>query len=147
VTIPSAIAPPPNSQLLLIAHARGFQIYVRGPEGWVLKAPQARLYDQQGTAIGEHFAGPTWQHHDGSQIVGKVAAKVDSPATGDAIPWLLLDVIAREGDGIFSRVTSIQRINTVGGLPPGSAFSEGNDGAEHKIAYAADYYFYSSPRG
>ena len=170
MTIPSAIAPPQNAQLLLIAHARGFQIYVCRPEGWVLKAPEAVLYDQQGSAIGKHFGGPTWQHNDGSQIAGKLAAKVESPDPA-AIPWLLLDVTAHqpgspdraafagpirsaffaegmgeragvEGDGIFSRVTSIQRINTVGGLPPASACSESNRDAEHKSPYSADYYFY-----
>jgi len=145
VTIPSAIAAPPGSELLLIAHARGFQIYVCRPEGWVLKAPEAVLYDQQGNAIGKHFAGPTWQHEDGSQIAGKLAAKVDSPDPA-AIPWVLLDVTAHEGDGILSRVTSIQRINTVAGLPPASVCAEPKDGAGFKSTYAADYYFYSSPR-
>jgi len=143
VPIPSAIAAPPNSELLFIAHARGFQIYVCRPEGWVLKAPEALLYDQQGNAIGKHFAGPTWQHNDGSQIAGKLAAKVDSPDPV-AIPWLLLDVTAHEGDGILSRVTSIQRINTVGGLPPASVCTDANRDAEHKSAYAADYYFYAT---
>jgi uncharacterized protein DUF3455 len=141
VLIPSAIAAPPNSELLLMAHARGFQIYVCRAEGWVLKAPEALLYDQQGTAIGKHFAGPAWQHNDGSRITGKLAAKVDSPDPA-AIPWLLLDVTAHEGHGIFSRVTSIQRINTAGGLPPASVCAESNRDAEHQSPYSADYYFY-----
>jgi Protein of unknown function (DUF3455) len=140
--IPVSISAPPNSQLVFIAHARGFQIYLCRPEGWVLKAPEALLYDQQGNVIGKHFAGPTWRHHDGSQIGGKLAAKADSPDSR-AIPWLLLDVTSRSGDGVFSRVTSIQRINTVGGLPPASACADSSRETEHKSSYSADYYFYA----
>ena len=35
-----------------------------------------------------HFAGPTWQHQDGSSVVGQLV----KPVTVDAksIPWLLL---------------------------------------------------------
>lgn len=132
---------PPNSKLLFIAHARGVQIYVCSPEGWVLKAPEALLYDQQGNVIGRHFAGPTWQHNDGSQITAKLAAKTDAPDPS-AIPWLLLNVTGHSGDGIFSRITSIQRINTVGGLPPASPCAESNCAAEYKSPYSADYCFY-----
>jgi len=142
VTIPGAIAAPPNSQLLLVARARGVQIYVCGPEGWVLKAPDALLYDEQGSAIGKHFAGPTWQHDDGSRIVGKLAAKLDSPDPA-AIPWLLLNITVHQGDGVFSRITAVQRINTVGGLPPKSVCSEANRDAEHNSPSSADYYFYA----
>jgi hypothetical protein len=108
----------------------------------VLKAPEALLYDQQGTLIGRHFAGPAWQHNDGSQITAKLAAKVDAPVP-TAIPWLLLDVTAYEGNGIFSRITSIQRINTMGGLPPTDACADSNRQAEFKSPYSADYCFYA----
>lgn len=142
MTIPASIAAPPNSTLVITLHARGFQIYLCRPEGWVLKAPEALLYDQQGTAIGKHFAGPTWQHNDGSHISAKLAAKVDAPDP-TAIPWLLLDVTSHSGDGILSRITSIQRINTAGGLPPASPCADSNREAEHKSPYSADYYFYA----
>lgn len=141
-TIPTPIQPPPGSDLALIAHARGFQIYICRPEGWVLKAPEALLYDQRGNGIGTHFGGPTWQHCDGSEIVGKMSAKVDAP-NPTAIPWLLLNVISHSGRGLFSRITSIQRINTVGGLPPSSACADSNREAEFKSPYSADYYFYA----
>ena len=144
-TLPAPIAVPRDSELLFTAHARGVQIYVCRPEGWVLKAPEALLYDQQGTAIGKHFAGPTWQHNDGSQITGKLAAKVDAPDP-TAIPWLLVNVSSYSGQGIFSRVASIQRINTAGGLPPASPCDESSLGTEHKSAYSADYCFYAAPR-
>src|SRR5205807_7615836 len=90
----------PGSELIFIAHARGFQIYVCRPEGWGLKAPEALLYDQQGNVIGKHFAGPTRQHNDGSQITGKMAAKVEAPDV-TSIPWLLLSVTGHSGEGNF----------------------------------------------
>jgi hypothetical protein len=143
VTVPAAIVAPSNAELLFTLHARGFQVYICRPEGWVLKAPEALLYDQQGKGIGTHFGGPTWQHCDGSEIVGKMSAKVDAPDAA-AIPWLLLNVTSHSGEGIFSRVTFIQRIHTIGGLPLASFCSDSNHQAEFKSPYSADYYFYAS---
>lgn len=107
-----------------------------------LKAPEAFLYDDQGNVLGKHFGGPTWKHTDGSEICAKLAAKVDAPDAG-AIPWLLLTVTDHSGNGAFSRVTSIQRIHTVGGLAPSSGCSGENLEKESKSSYTADYYFYA----
>lgn len=130
-----------------MARATGFQIYVcrkddSGKAAWVLKAPQAQLFDEQGNVIGKHFGGPTWQHNDGSQIVGKMAAKVDAPTPGP-IPWLLVNITDHSGNGAFSNITAIQRVNTVGGMPPGSGCSDASLETELKSRYSADYYFYA----
>ena len=52
----------------------------------------------------------------------------------------MLKQIRTEGSGIFSKVTFIQRVNTVGGLAPSTpgAF----DGEIKESAYTAEYYFY-----
>jgi hypothetical protein len=42
--------------------------------------------------------------------------------------------------GIFSRVTHIQRVNTVGGLAPATPGSQ--IGAEARIPYTTESYFY-----
>ena len=110
---------------ILMARATGFQIYVcrpgaDGKPAWTLKAPDAELFDEQGKSIGKHFGGPTWQLNDGSQITGKMAAKADAPDP-KAIPWLLVTVTGHSGSGKLSGVTSIQRVNTVGGLAPAAA--------------------------
>lgn len=120
--VPELIKPPAGEELVLVAHAKGFQIYAcragdAGDPTWVLKAPEAFLYDDQGNVLGKHFGGPTWKHTDGSEICAKLAAKVDAPDAG-AIPWLLLTVTDHSGNGAFSRVTSIQRIHTVAALLP-----------------------------
>ena len=131
-----------------MARATGFQIYVcwasaDGKPSWTLKAPEAELFDEQGKSIGRHFGGPTWQLHDGSQITGKMAAKVDSPDP-KAIPWLLLAVTGHSGSGKLSGVTSIQRVNTVAGLAPAAAECTSQNGeVEFKSSYSADYYFYA----
>ena len=148
--VADSIKPPDGEELVLVAHASGFQIYVcrsdgNGQPAWVLKAPDAQLFDQHGKVIGKHFAGPTWQHNDGSEITGKMAAKVDAPDAG-AIPWLLLNVTGHSGSGALSRVTTIQRIHTVGGLAPASGCADPNRDVEFKSSYTADYYFYV-PRG
>jgi hypothetical protein len=92
VVIPDALRAPAGETLLRTLSADGVQIYecrarADGAD-WVFVAPEARLYDAQGTWIGKHYAGPTWEAADGSKVVGAVKAKVDSPDAG-AIPWLL----------------------------------------------------------
>jgi hypothetical protein len=151
-TVPDLIQAPAGEKLVLIAHATGFQIYVCRPDAegnpaWTLKAPEAQLFDEgnpdeRGNYIGKHFGGPTWQHKDGSEITGRMVAKVDAPEPR-AIPWLLINVTDHSGSGVLSGVTTIQRINTTAGLPPGTSCSESSIGAEFKSSYTADYYFYA----
>jgi hypothetical protein len=83
-TVPDSIQAPAGEELVLMARATGFQIYVCRPDAdgkpeWTLKAPEAELFDEQGKSIGKHFGGPTWQLNDGSQITCKLAAKADAP--------------------------------------------------------------------
>ncbi|HEY4676156.1 MAG TPA: DUF3455 domain-containing protein [Candidatus Angelobacter sp.] len=152
-TVPDSFQAPAGEELILMARATGFQIYVCRPDAngkpaWTLKAPEAELFDEQGKSIGKHFGGPTWQLNDGSQITGKMAAKVDAP-DATAIPWLLLTVTGHSGNGKLSGVTSIQRVNTVGGLAPerlapaAQECTSQSGEVEFKSSYSADYYFYA----
>lgn len=146
--VPAPIQSPEGEELVLVASATGFQIYVCRPDaegklGWVLKAPEAVLYDEQGKAIGKHFGGPTWVHHDGSEVTGRMVAKVDAPDPR-AIPWLLLTATGHSGSGVLSRVSSIQRVNTFAGLAPAAEeCSASSREVEFKCSYSADYYFYA----
>ncbi len=146
--VPDKIKAPAGEAVVLQAHATGSQIYVcqPGTDGklaWVLKAPEAELHDKEGATIGRHFAGPTWKGNDGSEVTGKMAAKVDSP-DADSIPWLLVTATGHSGEGVLSRVTTIQRINTKGGLPPPAAdCNASKQNLEVKSSYTADYYFYA----
>lgn len=148
--VPDELAAPTGEKIVLLAHAKGAQVYVCKEEAgqkfaWTLKGPEAELFDAQGKKIGVHFAGPTWKHLDGSEVMGKVVAKHDAPKS-DAIAWLLLTAITHGPDaGILSHVTSIQRIHTEAGLPPAAeTCTAGSKDAESRSAYSADYYFYSA---
>ena len=145
--VPDKIKAPAGEEIVLQVHASGSQIYVCQPAtdgklAWTLKAPEAELHDQQGAIIGRHYAGPTWRDNDGSEVTGKAVARVDSP-DADSIPWLLVTVTGHSGDGVLSRVTSIQRIHTKGGVPPpASDCNPSKQNLEVKSSYSADYYFY-----
>jgi hypothetical protein len=146
--VPKSLEPPAGVEVILTAHAKGVQIYAcqAGADlklAWVLKGPEAELSDASGKTIAHHSAGPTWKHADGSEVTGKVEAKENAPKT-DAIPWLLLSAAGHKGEGAFSRVASIQRIHTEGGLPPAAnTCNESAKGKEARSAYEADYYFYA----
>jgi hypothetical protein len=145
--VPDEIQAPAAEQLVLRAHASGAQIYIcqPGPNGkpaWSLRAPEAELTDQNGKAIGRHYAGPTWKHNDGSEVTAKAAARVDAPNLS-AIPWVLLTATGHSGNGVLSRVTTIQRINTIGGQPPAGGCDETCLGKEFQSSYSAEYYFYA----
>jgi Protein of unknown function (DUF3455) len=146
--LPTNLRAPEGEELILLARASGSQIYVCqvGTDqklSWAFKAPEAELHDAQGTLIGSHFAGPTWKHNDGSQVTGAVTARQDAPDS-KSIPWLLLHATGHSGNGILSRVTTIQRVHTNGGQPPNAAeCGETARGKEVKSPYTADYYFYA----
>jgi len=146
-SVPESIRLPGNLQPVLKGHASGNQIYVCKATGdnsqfaWVLSAPEATLVDDSGQQVAKHFAGPTWQSTDGSQVKGKMVAQtVPDP---NSIPWLLLSVVDHSGSGIMSDVVSIQRINTKGGKAPATGCDFQHQGENTRVSYAADYYFYS----
>jgi Protein of unknown function (DUF3455) len=60
--VPDKIKVPAGEEIVLLTHATGSQIYLcqAGTDGklaWTLKAPEAELHDQQGTAIGRQLCG------------------------------------------------------------------------------------------
>jgi hypothetical protein len=57
-------------------------------------------------------------------------------------PWLLLTAKSTTGAGDFSRVQSIQRVHTTGGIAPLQPCSSRNVQQTVRVPYAATYYFY-----
>jgi hypothetical protein len=145
---PQAIQPPAGSVLKLQMQAQGEQIYqclaTAGRFQWQLKAPDAVLYDAQHRQAGRHYAGPTWEHQDGSRITGKLLHKLDV-APEKALPWLLLEAVKQPGAGTFAGVQYINRIDTQGGLQPVTPCDGNHIGSEKRIPYRASYYFYTAP--
>jgi hypothetical protein len=140
VPVPDNLKPGANESLALIVPAKGVQIYECRAGNWVFVAPDAELFDRAGKRIGSHYAGPHWEAADGSKIIGAVKQRADAPGAGN-IPWLLLGAKSVGSDGAFSKVTSIQRVATVGGIAPAAACNE--TGARARVPYTADYYLFS----
>ncbi len=142
--LPEILRPPPTQTFLFQAHGTGVQVYTcKG--AWTLKAPDAELIGADGQALGHHFAGPTWESKDGSRVVGKAVANVASPDSS-SIPWLLVTALQHEGAGKMSDVVTIQRLNTKGGKAPADGCDAARAGAESRVPYEADYYFYGEKK-
>jgi hypothetical protein len=149
---PDSLKVPDDQVLTLSARGTGVQIYqcqaaASNPAqfAWTLKAPEAQLRYEAGKPLGRHYAGPTWEANDGSKVVGEVVAH-DDGADPAAIPLLLLRAKQTSGTGVFSGVRSIQRLHTVGGKAPSTGCDQTYAGTESRVAYTADYYFYSARR-
>jgi Protein of unknown function (DUF3455) len=138
--LPDAIAAA-GETIVLTVHAEGAQVYeckagADGKLGWVFREPIATLL-ADGKTVGRHYAGPNWEHSDGSAVVGKVAGNAPG-ATANDIPWLKLDVVSRRGSGVLASVTTVQRINTQGGKLEGVCDKAGTF---RSAPYSADYVF------
>jgi hypothetical protein len=137
-TANESIDVPPHSRLLLRAVGRGDQVYGCVNGRWALKAPDAKLLNQEGSVIGRHFAGPTWQLNDGSWVKGRAVAKQVAP-DATAVPWLLLESVG--GTGRLGAVRFIQRTETHGGnAPNGSCTAQ----ASRRVPYTATYSFFEA---
>src|ERR1700722_12100751 len=121
---PGPLRVPADQALIKQLHATGVQIYECQPAKndpsqfeWAFKAPEASLATKGGRVVGKHYAGPSWESNDGSKVVGEVIGSRPSP-TPNSIAWLLWKAKAPAGDGLFTHVQFIQRLNTVGGGVP-----------------------------
>ena len=131
----------PGETVVATFHAEGAQVYeckagADGKLAWAFREPIATLL-LDGKTVGRHYAGPNWEHTDGSAVVGKVVANAPGKTAGD-IAWLKLEVTARRGNGTLSGVTTVQRINTRGGVHAGVCDKAG---AFHSAPYATEYVF------
>jgi Protein of unknown function (DUF3455) len=87
-----------------------------GKVGWIFVAPEAELFDNQGTKVGKHYGGPTWEGNDGSKTVGSVKQRADAANPNDIL-WLLLAAKSTGAAGKMAAVTSIQRLPQDATLP------------------------------
>jgi hypothetical protein len=138
--VPAAIAAP-GETIVLTVHAEGAQVYeckagADGKLAFAFREPIATLI-VDGKTVGRHYAGPNWEHSDGSAVTAKAAGNAPG-ATSDDIPWLKLEVTANRGSGALSNVTTVQRINTKGGKLEGPCEKAGTF---KSAPYAADYVF------
>jgi hypothetical protein len=138
--MPAAVAAPDASPVGTL-HAEGAQVYQckladDGKLAWAFREPIATLM-LDGKTVGRHYAGPNWEHADGSVVYAKAAGSAPG-ATADDVPWLKLEVVSHRGSGTFATVDIIQRINTSGGVLRGTCEQAG---VLRAVPYSADYVF------
>src|SRR5262249_45935763 len=122
---PANITVADGNNLVHFYHAEGFQVYqctadATGATSWTFRAPRADLFDANGALVIKHFGGIEanlppgvyWQSVlDGSRVHGGNAVTAPNPGN---IPLVRLEALDTAGTGILSRVSFIQRLNTVG---------------------------------
>src|SRR3954468_22280532 len=134
--VPDAIKVPAGNRALASYPAEGVQIYGCTNGAWALIQPAAVL-SRHGKPVALHSKGPVWTSIVDGSTVGATAA-ASSPRK-DAIPEVLLKANLNTGDGIFGKVTYIQRLHTRGGVAPAGTCT---DGAQTAVRYSADYAFW-----
>ncbi|MGB8552071.1 MAG: DUF3455 domain-containing protein [Pseudolabrys sp.] len=144
IEVPTALNPNKLS-IIRVVSAVGVQVYActrnpAGVTGWMLKGPDAQLFDSQNKPIGKHYAGPTWEGLDGGKVVGEMKTSLPAPVD-KAVPWLMLDAKSHEGSGDFTRAQAIVRMETTGGTAPSDGCDEARAGQELRVPYTAIYVF------
>lgn len=143
--LPEVLAAP-GEVLIATLHAEGAQLYEckADPAGklvWQFREPIASLMID-GRTIGRHFAGPNWELDDGGVISGKVVARAAGADAAD-IPLLKLSATPQRDRGMLAGASTIQRLNTRGGVAEGPCERAG---AMLSVPYSADYAFYKKQR-
>lgn len=143
--VPEALNPSPDVTLETVLPASGVQSYVctiekpgEAPD-WAPKGPHATL-GEGNNLMGIHFGGPSWQAMDGSLVKGSKLSSASAPDKS-AIVWLLLSGTP-SGEGVFGKITHIQRMDTVGGRPPQGGCDQSHLDSRVLVPYRANYYFY-----
>jgi hypothetical protein len=107
---------------------------------WAFLVPDATLYDGARSVARHATVGLFEALTDRSSLSGVVRASQAAGASN--LPWLSMRAQPLSSDGVFAGVTSIQRVNTSGGMAPAGGCGPGNVGGSTRVAYQADYYFY-----
>ncbi|SFU23659.1 Protein of unknown function [Paraburkholderia aspalathi] len=109
---------------------------------WDPLGSEATLVDAAGQSVGTVAPGRYFLSYDGSYVIGNVAA--ESQVGANALTWARYTArfvaAPRPGEGRFADVSSIQRIDTTGGVPPQPSCEL--EGAHLLVPYGATYMFY-----
>jgi hypothetical protein len=139
----SRIRVPDGQDVVLRLTAKGAQVFrcerVEKTFEWRFRQPDAELFNAEGKPVGRHGANFSFEHRDGSRLIGTVKAHDKAP-TPDTLPWLLFSTRSF-GKGELSGITYVQRIDTLGGMPPpGCTAQEAN--RLLRVEFSAVFVFY-----
>lgn len=171
--VPDLLDVEDGNVVFLVGHGSGTQNYVCAPSAtsstgvaFSLFTPQATLFDDAGGQLTTHFFSPNSDPRVGPPEAGTIRATwQDSRDTSsvwaavlqqsldrhfvrtDAVAWLLLKTAGvaagPTGGNRLTKTTFIQRVNTAGGLAPGTGCGTPDDlGRKAFVPYSADYIFY-----
>ena len=98
------------------------------PFGWVFENSSADQLRELEKKEGGEWVTTKNKRSDipfiGSAVAGKAIGNA-SGATASDIPWLKLEVTSKRGSGVLTPVTTVQRINTLGGKLEGACDKAG----------------------
>lgn len=162
-----------GNEVFLVGHGVGTQNYVcttstTSVSGFAfsLFTPEATLFSGEGRQLITHFFSPngdptvkppeagtiraTWEDsRDSSRVWAAILEQSTDEqfVQKDAVAWLKLQTVGTDvgphGEGRLTKVTFVQRLNTVGGLAPKEGCSTFEElGRKAFVPYSADYFFY-----
>jgi Protein of unknown function (DUF3455) len=139
----SRINAPTEVEPVLELAATGVQIFRcesdKDGDHWAFRLPEAELHDAHGQLVGHHGANYSFEHVDGSRLIGTIVG-YDSAPGGNALRWLLLRTQSY-GQGEFDKITYVQRVETAGGMPPSQCLAE-QVGQLLRVPFSAKFIFY-----
>ncbi|KAL3696307.1 hypothetical protein R1sor_010383 [Riccia sorocarpa] len=154
IHIPESLQVPADHKLRLCYLGQGVQKYKFNGTEWINFNASAVLHlGGQNRIGGRHFylakpdnlgGQPTWETFSSwSTVTGKALEKTS--VRNDAIAWVLLQSTHSSGSGKrFGQATYIQRLFTVGGLPPNTTSLTGAvTGQYFESPYTAVYAYYT----
>ncbi|MDI6101132.1 DUF3455 domain-containing protein [Actinoplanes sp. NEAU-A12] len=139
--VPAELNPPAGHVPYAVLKARGVQIYECRGGAWALLEPAASLSGVTMHPVKKvsalHFRGPSWQSdQDGSLLEGDPEGVVRVASEHpDSIQQLRIKARLTRGDGVFGKVTYIQRLDTVGGVPPAGSCAGGTTAVPYRAVY------------
>jgi hypothetical protein len=139
----SRIKAPDTVEPVLRLQGRGVQVFRCEARGtgysWVFRLPEADLIDASGKAVIRHGANFSFEHVDGSRLLGSVVDFDDAPESNN-LRWLLFSTRSF-GQGILTGVNYVQRVNTIGGMPPPRC-EAGQQNRLLRVDFSAEFVFY-----
>ncbi len=134
---------PEGKTVALRLHGEGVQIFrceaQESGRHWVYRLPEAKLSDASGQVVVRHGTNLSFEHVDTSLLLGEITDHVPAPVD-NALPWVLMTTRAF-GKGALTGVTHVQRIDTVGGMPPAGCDAS-QLGHLLRVPFTADFIFY-----